>query len=61
MSLKQNDVVLESQLEAEAEKDLHEEAGLVRAGLNEDGEQEWIGTDEQWHFFEQLEAQKDEA
>ena len=37
-------------------KDLHEEAGLVKAGLNDDGEQLWIGTEAQWKLYEQMVA-----
>lgn len=43
-------------------KDLHEVAGLVRAGLDVDGEQEWIGTKKQWNDYERIsEAEPDEA
>ena len=33
------------------------DAGLVLAGYNEDGEPEWIGTQEQWERAEELENQ----
>ena len=36
----------------------HLEAGLVDGGTNEDGEVLYIGTDKQWHLYEQLEAGK---
>lgn len=36
---------------------LQEQAGLIPAGLNEDGEMEWIGTDEAWRKFVELETQ----
>lgn len=41
--------------------DLHEQAGLVRAGVNDEGEQEWMGTDERWKEYERLleESQKE--
>lgn len=41
-------------------KNLYEIAGLVPAGKNEDGEQEYIGTKEQWTKAEELELKKDE-
>jgi hypothetical protein len=37
-------------------KDLHEEAGLVKAGMNTEGEMEWIGTDKMWRMYEIMEA-----
>ena len=33
---------------------LHERAGLIYNGRNEDGEDEWIGTDNQWDELEKL-------
>ena len=33
---------------------LHIDAGLVPSGKNEDGEQEWIGTDEKWNLYEEM-------
>ena len=33
---------------------LKEEAGLVLAGKNYDGEDEWIGTKAQWERYEEL-------
>jgi hypothetical protein len=60
MSHPTNELIAEMKQEAEQEKDLHEQAGLIKAGLNEDGEQEWIGTDEKWRFYEQLEAHANE-
>lgn len=38
-------------------KNLHQEAGLVYSGKNFEGEDEWIGTREQWEKYEQLEKQ----
>jgi len=35
-------------------KNLHEEAGLVAIGLNEDGIMEYEGTDAQWKAYEEL-------
>ena len=32
------------------------QAGLVKCGTNEDGEQEWIGTQEVWNEAKRLEA-----
>jgi hypothetical protein len=34
--------------------DLHEQAGLVKAGINDYGEQEYMGTDKQWDLYEQM-------
>lgn len=36
-------------------KDLHEQAGLSKWDLNGDGEQEWVGTREQWSLYERME------
>lgn len=33
---------------------LHEEAGLIPGDINDDGEQEWIGTDKQWKEYYKL-------
>lgn len=33
---------------------LHIDAGLVPSGKNEDGEQEWIGTDEKWNLYGEM-------
>lgn len=33
---------------------LQEQAGLVDGGLDEDGQQEWIGTDKDWDNYERL-------
>lgn len=37
-------------------KDLHEQAGLIKAGFDEDGEQLWLGTEKQWRLYEQMVA-----
>lgn len=34
--------------------DLHEEAGLLCDGVNEDGDLEWIGSDKQWKKYHSL-------
>jgi len=34
--------------------ELHEEAGLVPAGADEEGNNQWIGTDKQWQRYEEL-------
>lgn len=36
------------------ESDLHELAGLVDAGIDEDGEQQWLGNSQQWEKYEEL-------
>lgn len=33
---------------------LHMFAGLVSAGMNEDGEEEWIGNDKQWQLYNKI-------
>lgn len=33
---------------------LHMFAGLVSAGMNEDGEEEWIGNDKQWNLYNRI-------
>ena len=38
----------------EPEIDLHLQAGLVDAGIDNDGEMEWIGTDEKWKRYNKL-------
>lgn len=48
-----------SQPNIEAEKEefdykLHLDAGLIFSGKNEDGENEWIGTDEKWSLYEEM-------
>lgn len=35
-------------------EDLHEEAGLTFWGLDEEGQPEWVGTNEQWNNYELL-------
>ena len=37
--------------------DLHLEAGLLRAGKDEEGRETYLGNDEQWKKFEELEAE----
>lgn len=39
---------------SEKQKDLHEIARLVPAGMNTDGEMEWIGTDNHWMEYDRL-------
>ena len=41
-------------------EDLHEKAGLVPAGKDEDGEQEWLGTQEAWDRYDELESLRDQ-
>lgn len=41
-------------------KDIHEIAGLVPAGKDEDGEQQWLGTDRNWAKYRKLVEDKDE-
>ena len=36
------------------EQDLHEQAGLVDTGIDEDGDVMWCGTDVQWKKYEEL-------
>lgn len=38
---------------------LAEEAGLVYTGKNEDGDEEFIGTKQEWQEFERLSATKE--
>lgn len=33
---------------------LHMFAGLTSAGMNEDGEEEWIGNDKQWNLYNKI-------
>ncbi len=42
---------------AQAYYDLAMRAGLVDGGLNEDGEQEYIGTVKEWQEFERLQEE----
>lgn len=35
--------------------DLHEQAGLLFQGVDEDGRKEWLGTKAQWARYEELE------
>jgi len=39
---------------------LHEEAGLLFNGTDEDGMEEWLGTKAQWAKFAELEAKSEE-
>lgn len=48
-------------LEKEYEGDLHLKAGMTFGGLNDDGVMEWIGTDEQWDKFEELNSLPNEV
>lgn len=41
------------------ETDLHEQAGLMCVGKDEDGVLEWQGTKAQWNKFEELEANQE--
>jgi len=38
--------------------DLHEVAGLLFQGIDEDGSKEWLGTKAQWNKFAELERQE---
>ena len=40
---------------------IYEKAGLVPAGKNEDGEQDYIGTKEQWDKYDEMSLAKAEA
>lgn len=40
------------------ELDLHEQAGLTFWGHDEDGSEEWIGTNQQWRRFQELENEE---
>jgi len=40
------------------EMDLHEEAGLLFQGYDEDGMKEWLGTKAQWKKYEELEREQ---
>jgi len=46
------------ELAKELENDLHTKAGLQFAGYDFEGDKEWIGTDEQWAKFEELDNQE---
>lgn len=48
MSNKQNDI-FEEEL-----RELHEEAGLIFTGRDEDGEPTWLGSDRAWQKFNSL-------
>lgn len=48
MSEKNNDTINEAIYE------LHEEAGLLYWGRNDDGEDEWVGSDKAWRKFSEL-------
>ena len=37
----------------------HLKAGLIPAGKNEDGEQEWIGTNQEWNKFDKSEDENE--
>lgn len=43
----------------EQDYQFHVEAGLVYAGKNEDGENEWIGDERKWERYEELVNYKD--
>lgn len=43
------------------DKDLRLMAGLVPAGRNEDGEIEYMGSDENWNKYEELRSEADEV
>jgi hypothetical protein len=38
--------------------DLHEQAGLLFQGVDEDGRKEWLGTKKQWDKYEELGRQE---
>jgi hypothetical protein len=40
------------------EQDLHEQAGLVFNGYDEDGLKEWIGSDAKWKRYDDLLTQQ---
>ena len=40
--------------DSERDFELHEEAGLVPAGVDEEGNNQWIGTDKQWQRYTEL-------
>ena len=42
-------------------EDLHLKAGLVKSGKNDEGEPEYIGTQEQWDKYEELEKTVEEC
>jgi len=56
MSLKQNTIYEEHQQEIKEDNDydLHEQAGLVYWGRNDDGEDEWYGPDKAWKKYNEL-------
>lgn len=40
--------------------DLHIQAGLEPAGINDDGEQEWVGDNTQWEIYDKLSSKEPE-
>jgi len=56
MSLKQNTIYEEHQQEIKEDNDydLHEQAGLVYWGRNDEGEDEWVGSNAKWNKYSEL-------
>lgn len=48
---------IEEETEESKDFQLRVQAGLTPAGINEDGEEEWIGDDKEWDAYEKLKIQ----
>ena len=55
-SLKANDTFYEHQMEIKMENDydMHEQAGLIYSGIDDDGDDLWMGSSKQFKKYEEL-------